>query len=77
MYAKKIPLKAGDYTSTFSCRQMAKDLDLILQASRSAEAPAPLAAQLRETYSALIATGEGDSDFIATVRQARRLAGLA
>ncbi len=74
---KSPPLKAGDYSSTFSCRQMAKDLDLILAASRSAEAPAPLAAQLRETYSALIATGAGEEDFIATVRQARRLAGLA
>jgi 3-hydroxyisobutyrate dehydrogenase-like beta-hydroxyacid dehydrogenase len=38
--------------------------------------PAPLAAQLRETYTALIAAGEGEADFIATVRQARRLAGL-
>jgi 3-hydroxyisobutyrate dehydrogenase-like beta-hydroxyacid dehydrogenase len=70
------PLKAGDYSSTFSCRQMAKDLDLILAAAREAAMPAPLAAQLRETYSALIAAGEGETDFIATVRQAARLAGL-
>jgi hypothetical protein len=32
---------------------------------------------MRETYSALIATGEVDSDFIATVRHAARLAGLS
>lgn len=73
---KTPPLKAGDYTSTFSCRQMAKDLDLILAATRGADMPAPLAAQLRETYAALIAAGEGDSDFIATVRHAARSAGL-
>jgi 3-hydroxyisobutyrate dehydrogenase-like beta-hydroxyacid dehydrogenase len=73
---KAPPLKAGDYTSTFSCRQMAKDLDLILGAARVAEMPAPLAAMLRETYSALIAAGEGEADFIATVRLAARQAGL-
>jgi 3-hydroxyisobutyrate dehydrogenase-like beta-hydroxyacid dehydrogenase len=74
---KAPPLKAGDYSSTFSCRQMAKDLDLILAAARGADMPAPLAAQQRESYSALIASGEGDDDFIATVRHAARLAGLA
>ena len=73
---KTPPLKAGDYSSTFSCRQMAKDLDLLLDTARAGSVPAPLAAQLRETYSALIATGEGETDFIATVPFAARLAGL-
>jgi 3-hydroxyisobutyrate dehydrogenase-like beta-hydroxyacid dehydrogenase len=73
---KTPPLKAGDYSSTFSCRQMAKDLDLLLDTARASAVPAPLAAQLRETYSALIAAGEGETDFIATVRFAARLAGL-
>ena len=71
------PLKANDYSSTFSCRQMAKDLDLILDAARATDTPAPLAAQQREAYSALLANGEGEADFIATVRHAARLAGLA
>lgn len=74
---KAPPLKAGDYSSTFSCRQMAKDLDLILAAARGANVSAPLAALQRESYSTLIAGGEGDDDFIATVRHAARLAGLA
>lgn len=73
---KTPPLKDGDYSSTFSCRQMAKDLDLIMTAAHGAQTPAPLAAQMRETYSALMAHGEGDIDFIATVRHAARLAGL-
>lgn len=73
---KTPPLKAGDYSSTFSCRQMAKDLDLLLDTARAGSVPAPLAAQLRETYSALIASGEGEADFIATVPFAARLAGL-
>ncbi len=74
---KAPPLKAGDYSSTFSCRQMAKDLDLILAAARGANVSAPLAALQRESYSTLIAGGEGDDDFIATVRHAAHLAGLA
>lgn len=74
---KTPPLKKDDYSSTFSCRQMAKDLDLILNAARASNAGLPLAALLRETYSSLIAIGEGDTDFIAVVRHARRLAGLA
>jgi 3-hydroxyisobutyrate dehydrogenase-like beta-hydroxyacid dehydrogenase len=73
---KTPPLKAGDYSSTFSCNQMAKDLDLLLDTARASAVPAPLAAQLRETYSALIAAGEGETDFIATVPFAARLAGL-
>jgi 3-hydroxyisobutyrate dehydrogenase-like beta-hydroxyacid dehydrogenase len=73
---KAPPLKAGDYSPTFSCRQMAKDLDLILDTARANAVPAPLAAQLRETYSALIAGGEGQTDFIATVRHSARLAGI-
>jgi 3-hydroxyisobutyrate dehydrogenase-like beta-hydroxyacid dehydrogenase len=73
---KAPPLKAGDYSATFSCRQMAKDLDLILAAARDSALPVPLAAQIRETYSALIAVGEGEADFIATVRHAARQGGL-
>jgi hypothetical protein len=31
---------------------------------------------MREAYSAIIAMGEGDDDYIATVRHVERLAGL-
>ncbi|MDB5513309.1 MAG: dehydrogenase [Tardiphaga sp.] len=73
---KTAPLRSRDFESTFSCRQMAKDLDLILDAGREASVPLPLAALTRETYGALIAEGEGETDFIATVRRAERLSGL-
>jgi 3-hydroxyisobutyrate dehydrogenase-like beta-hydroxyacid dehydrogenase len=73
---KTAPLRLRDFESTFSCRQMAKDLDLILDAGRSAAVPLPLAALTRKTYEALIAEGEGETDFIATVRRAERLSGL-
>lgn len=70
------PLKQRDYASTFSCRQMVKDLDLILGACAQYGVPAPLAAQMRQLYEALVATGAGDEDYIATVKLAERLAGL-
>ena len=70
------PLAARDFASTFSSRQMAKDLDLILAAGRLNDVALPLAALMRESYSTLIARGEGDTDFIAVVRHAERLAGL-
>ena len=70
------PLAERDFGSTFSCHQMAKDLDLILAAGRAANVPLPLAALIRETYAALIAQGNGNDDYIATVKHAERLAGL-
>jgi 3-hydroxyisobutyrate dehydrogenase-like beta-hydroxyacid dehydrogenase len=73
---KTPPLAKRDFESTFSCRQMAKDLDLILAAGHSAGVPLQLAAQVRETYGSLIAQGDGDADYIATVLHLERLSGL-
>ena len=73
---KTAPLRTRDFVSTFSCRQMLKDLDLILGAGHSAGVPLPLATLMRDTYQALIADGEGETDFIATVRRAERLSEL-
>ena len=73
---KTAPLRKRNFESTFSCRQMAKDLDLILGAGHGVDVPLPLAAHMREVYGALIAQGEGEVDFIAPVRQAERLSGL-
>ncbi len=73
---KTVPLRNRDFESTFSCRQMAKDLDLILAAGHAVGVPLQLAAQVRETYAALIAQGDGEADFISTVRHVERLAAL-
>jgi 3-hydroxyisobutyrate dehydrogenase-like beta-hydroxyacid dehydrogenase len=70
------PLAERDFSSTFSCHQMAKDLDLILGAARAAGVPVPMAALTRETYAAIIAMGGGEDDFIAPVRHTEQLAGL-
>ncbi|QIP10616.1 NAD(P)-dependent oxidoreductase [Bradyrhizobium symbiodeficiens] len=73
---KTAPLRNRDFESTFSCKQMAKDLDLILGAGHAVGVPLQLAAQVRETYGALVAQGEGDTDFISTVKHLERLSGL-
>lgn len=70
------PLAARDFSSTFSCHQMAKDLDLILAAARGAGVPMAMTALTRETYAAIIGMGGGEDDFIAPVRHIERLAGL-
>ncbi|WP_315782215.1 MULTISPECIES: NAD(P)-dependent oxidoreductase [unclassified Bradyrhizobium] len=73
---KTAPLLARDFAATFSCAQMAKDLDLILGAGHAVGVPLQLAAQVRETYVALIAQGDAETDFLATVRHVERLSGL-
>jgi 3-hydroxyisobutyrate dehydrogenase-like beta-hydroxyacid dehydrogenase len=73
---KTATLRGRDFDSTFSCKQMAKDLDLILGAGHAVGVPLQLAAQVRETYGAIIAQGGGETDFSATVRHLERLSGL-
>jgi 3-hydroxyisobutyrate dehydrogenase-like beta-hydroxyacid dehydrogenase len=69
-------LKAADYTPTFSGRQMAKDLDLILSTANATSVVTPLAAFMRTQFAALAARGEIDQDFIAVTKVAQGLAGL-
>jgi 3-hydroxyisobutyrate dehydrogenase-like beta-hydroxyacid dehydrogenase len=73
---KAVHLAERDFSPTFSCRQMAKDLDLIIEAGHASAVAMPLAALTRETYGALIGRGCGDDDFISTVRLSEWLAGL-
>jgi 3-hydroxyisobutyrate dehydrogenase-like beta-hydroxyacid dehydrogenase len=70
------PMAARDFTSTFSCHQMVKDLDLILGAAHGVGVHAPMAALIRETYGAIIGRGGGDSDFMEPVRHTEFLSGL-
>lgn len=76
VHYKAASLSTRDFSSTFSCRQMAKDLDLIVGAGHAAEMAMPLAALTREIYGALIGRGEGEADFSSTVRLSEWLAGL-
>ncbi len=71
------PLKAHDYASTFSGLQMIKDLDLIMGEAARVGVPLNLSALMRQMYQAVAAQGDGELDYIATVRYMQRLAGSA
>lgn len=68
-------LRTRDYAPAFEARMMAKDFDLVLDAAHDAATPMPLAAQVREGWSALIAAGDGDEDFFKYAELAARAAG--
>ena len=69
-------LQARDYTPAFEARMMSKDFDLLLDAARDTATPMPLAAQIREGWSAMIARGDGDADFFKYVELVIAMAGL-
>jgi 3-hydroxyisobutyrate dehydrogenase len=70
------PLKKRDYASTFSGMQMIKDLDLILGEAAAVGMPATYAALTRQIYGAIAARGEGELDYISTVRYMERQGGI-
>ena len=72
---KAPPLERNDYAPTFTCRQMIKDIDLILGACQATGVPAPLTAIMRQQYSALISRGHADEDFIACVKLTEEMSG--
>lgn len=69
-------LRRRDYVAAFSTNQMAKDFGLILDAGRDCAAPLPLAALILQSFSAMIARGDGEADFFKYAELARHLAGL-
>ena len=75
--SKSQELAVRDFTPTFTCHQMAKDLDLILAAGQASGVPLGLTALVAQLNQACIAMGDGELDYIATVRLLERLSGLA
>ena len=73
---KEQMLKDRDFTPAFSAKQMAKDFDLILEAGRLGNVPLSIAAQTRQNWSAMIATGRGEKDFFGYVELLEELSGL-
>lgn len=69
-------LRARDYAPAFEARMMAKDFDLALGVAHGSGVPIPMAAQVREGFSAMIAGGDGDADFFKYVELTAHLAGL-
>ena len=73
---KEQMLKDRDFTPAFSAKQMAKDFDLILEAARTGNVPLSIAAQTRQNWSSMIATGRGENDFFGYVDLLEELSGL-
>jgi 3-hydroxyisobutyrate dehydrogenase-like beta-hydroxyacid dehydrogenase len=69
-------LKNRDYTPAFSAKQMAKDFDLMLDAGRAGNVPLSVAAQTRQNWTAMIATGRGEQDFFGYVDLLEEMSGL-
>lgn len=74
---KVSPLKQRDFSSTFSGKQMLKDLELVVGAAEASNVVTPIARLVRSSFSALVEEGLGDEDFIAIVKSIERRSGLA
>lgn len=73
---KSGPLKARDFTATFTSKMMAKDFDLLLATAKETSVPLPLAGLIRQLYATSIAQGRGEDDFFALTAVIEALAGL-
>jgi len=69
-------LKDRDFAPAFSAAQMAKDFDLILDTARARDVPMPVAALVRQLWSAMIAGGKGELDMFACVTLLEEMAGV-
>jgi 3-hydroxyisobutyrate dehydrogenase len=74
--AKSVELKRRDFTPTFTCTQMQKDLDLIVGAGKELGVAMPVTAVVAQLMQAAIGMGDADDDYIATVKLVERLSGL-
>ena len=73
---KSGPLKARDFTATFTSKMMAKDFDLLLSTAKETSVPLPVSALIRQLYATSIAQGRGEDDFFALTAVIEALAGL-
>lgn len=73
---KSGPLKARDFSPTFTSKMMAKDFDLLLATAKETTVPLPLSGLIRQLYATSIAQGRGEDDFIALAAVIEALAGL-
>ncbi len=69
-------LVADDYTSTFTARLLAKDLELALAQGAGTGVPLPLTEATRALVQECIDQGMGDDDLMALLPRLRRAAGL-
>lgn len=73
---KLAALKTRDFSPTFTPAQLAKDLDLMLDAGDTLGVPLPSTALTRQLMKLAIGDGYGEEDFAALVKVFERQAGL-
>jgi len=73
---KEQMLKERDFKPAFSAKQMAKDFDLILEAGRLGNIPLSIAAQTRQNWSSMIATGRGEKDYFGYIELLEEMSGI-
>ena len=70
-------LVADDYTSTFTARNLYKDLALALDCANERGVPLPVTALVQQLVQGCVGLGMGEDDMMALVPRLRREAGLA
>jgi 3-hydroxyisobutyrate dehydrogenase-like beta-hydroxyacid dehydrogenase len=70
------PLRKRDFSPAATNSLIAKDLDLIVGAAKTAGVPVPLAEHMQAAYARLIEDGFADEDFFGIVKAVERSAGL-
>jgi 3-hydroxyisobutyrate dehydrogenase-like beta-hydroxyacid dehydrogenase len=73
---KTQPLIEEDYSSTFSAKLMAKDLDLVFACATDSGVTVPVAALTRQLMHECISDGMGDLDFSVVLPRLEKQAGL-
>lgn len=74
--AKSVQLVQRDFTPTFTVEQMRKDVGLILDAGRAAQAPLAGLALTAQLLQAAAAHGDGEEDYAAVIKVIERMAGV-
>jgi 3-hydroxyisobutyrate dehydrogenase len=74
--AKAQQLVEHDYTPTFTCEQMLKDLQLIMAAGTAFQAPLNQTAQTYQLMLAAMAQGHAEQDYASIIRAVQHSAGV-
>ena len=75
--AKAQQLVEHDYTPTFTCEQMLKDLQLIMAAGTAFQAPLNQTAQTYQLMLAAMAQGHAEQDYASIIRAVQHSAGVS
>jgi 3-hydroxyisobutyrate dehydrogenase-like beta-hydroxyacid dehydrogenase len=75
--AKLALMKQRDFTPTMTTRLILKDIDLMLAAAAAHDMSMPLTALTRQLMQLVVDEGDGEEDYMATIKLAEKRAGLS